>query len=104
MRRRSIGLSARMTCSVAPSNGRATHRSARSMPANDWGSAASEASPLQRRVGGPCYGLTPFCGGYLALSGNVPHMPPMINHVSPSFIHVCVIFDSLPLPSTFPSG
>ena len=43
-------------------------------------------------------------GSYLALSGNVPHIPPMINQVSPCFIHVCVIFDSLPLPSTVPSG
>jgi hypothetical protein len=43
-------------------------------------------------------------GRYLALSGRVPHMPPMISHASPTFIHVCVIFDSLPLPSTLPSG
>jgi hypothetical protein len=43
-------------------------------------------------------------GRYLALSGRVPHMPPMISHASPTFIQVCVIFDSLPLPSTLPSG
>lgn len=54
------------------------------------------------RLGVPGFDIAGTTRGHLhfALSGNVPHMPPMMTHVSPTFIHVCVIFDSLPSPST----